>query len=43
MYNRVVADLQERPTARIVELDIEVHENEFQRWRTFDRPGTARQ
>jgi len=42
IYNRAVADVQERLTARIMELDIEVHETEFPYWRKFDRPGKAK-
>jgi hypothetical protein len=38
-----VADVHKRLTARIMELDIEVHETEFPYWRKFDRPGKARQ
>ena len=37
VYNQAVADVQERLQARIAELDIEVHEDEFQYWRKFDR------
>jgi uncharacterized protein (DUF2164 family) len=37
IYNKAVADVQERLQARISELDIEVHEDEFQYWRKFDR------
>ena len=37
IYNKAVADVQERLQARIMELDIEVHEDEFQYWRKFDR------
>jgi len=37
IYNRAVADVQERLQARISELDIEVHEDEFQYWRKFER------
>jgi uncharacterized protein (DUF2164 family) len=36
VYNRAVADVQERLGARIAELDIEVHEVEFGYWRKFD-------
>lgn len=36
IYNRAVADVQERLQARILELDIEVHEDEFRYWRKFD-------
>jgi uncharacterized protein (DUF2164 family) len=39
VYNQAVADVQERLQARISELDIEVHEDEFRYWRKFDRPG----
>jgi len=37
VYNQAVADVQERLQARIMELDIEIHEDEFQYWRKFDR------
>jgi uncharacterized protein (DUF2164 family) len=37
VYNRAVADVQERLQARVMEVDIEVHEDEFQYWRKFDR------
>lgn len=37
VYNKAVADLQERLQARIMELDIEFHEDEFQYWRKFDK------
>ena len=37
VYNRAVADVQERLQARVTELDIEVHEDEFAYWRKFDR------
>ena len=37
VYNQAVADVQERLQTRIMELDIEVHEDEFQYWRKFDR------
>jgi len=33
IYNRAVAEVQERLQARISELDIDVHEEEFQYWR----------
>jgi uncharacterized protein (DUF2164 family) len=36
VYNRAVADAQERIQARASELDIEVHEEEFQYWRKVD-------
>ncbi len=32
VYNQAVADVQERLMARISEVDIEVHEEEFQYW-----------
>lgn len=37
VYNQAVADVQTRLQARITELDIEVHEPEFQYWQ-----GSAR-
>ena len=36
-YNKGVADVQERLQARVMEVDIEVHEDEFQYWRKVDR------
>ena len=36
IYNKAVADVQERLQARVSELDYEVHEDEFQYWRKFD-------
>jgi uncharacterized protein (DUF2164 family) len=36
IYNQAVADVQERLQARISELDIEVHEDEFQYRRKYD-------
>ena len=37
VYNKAVADVQERMQMRVAELDIEIHEDEFQYWRKFDR------
>jgi uncharacterized protein (DUF2164 family) len=37
VYNQAVADAQERLQARVMELDIEVHEEEFQYWRKYER------
>ena len=37
IYNRGVADAQERLQARVAELDFEVHEDEFVYWRKFDQ------
>jgi uncharacterized protein (DUF2164 family) len=42
IYNKAVADVQERMQMRVSELDIEVHEEEFQYWRKYDRPSKAR-
>lgn len=42
IYNQAVADVQERLQARVMELDIEVHEDEFQYWRKFDRTPKGR-
>jgi len=38
IYNRGVADAQERIQARVMDLDIEVHEDEFQYWRKSKSP-----
>jgi uncharacterized protein (DUF2164 family) len=37
IYNKAVADVQERLQLRLSELDLEVHEDEFGYWRKFDR------
>lgn len=42
VYNQAVADVQERLQARVSELDIEVHEDEFQYWRKHDRARKPR-
>ena len=39
IYNKAVADAQERLQMRITELDIEVHEDEFRYWRKYEREG----
>ena len=33
IYNKAIADVQERLQARIADLDIEIHEEEFDYWR----------
>ena len=38
VYNQAVADVQERLQARVMELDIEFHEDEFQHWRRVAKP-----
>jgi uncharacterized protein (DUF2164 family) len=38
IYNRAVAQVQEKIQSRVMELDIEVHEEEFQYWRKPRRP-----
>jgi uncharacterized protein (DUF2164 family) len=42
VYNKAVAEVQERLQMRISELDIEIHEDEFQYWRKFERQTRAR-
>lgn len=36
VFNQAVAAVQERLQARVMEVDIEIHEGEFQYWRRFD-------
>ena len=36
IYNQAVADVQERLQAQVSELDIEIHEDEFQFWRRYE-------
>ena len=42
VYNQAVATVQERLQARISEIDIEVHEDEFTYWRQQERKGKGR-
>lgn len=42
IYNQAVADVQERLQARVAELDIEVHEEEFGYWRRRERERRSR-
>ncbi|MES2361331.1 MAG: DUF2164 domain-containing protein [Pseudomonadota bacterium] len=42
IYNKGVADTQERLQARVAEVDIEVHESEFSYWHKFDKQRKAR-
>lgn len=42
VYNKAVADVQERLLARVAEVDLEVHEDEFGYWRKYGRPGPNR-
>ena len=37
IYNKAVADVQERLQERVMEVDIEIHEEPFQYWRKYDR------
>jgi uncharacterized protein (DUF2164 family) len=37
IYNKAVLDVQERLQARISEVDIEIHKDEFQYWRKYDK------
>jgi uncharacterized protein (DUF2164 family) len=43
IYNQAVADAQSRLQARVMELDIEVHEDEFTYWTSARRPAGKRQ
>ena len=42
VYNRGVADAQERLQQRVAEVDFEVHEAEFAYWQAFDKAGKTR-
>jgi uncharacterized protein (DUF2164 family) len=42
VYNKAVADAQERLQARVLELDIEVHEEAFGYWPRQAKAGRAR-
>jgi uncharacterized protein (DUF2164 family) len=38
VYNKAVADVQDRLQQRVAEIDIDVHEDEFTYWRRYDKP-----
>lgn len=42
VYNKAVADVQQRLQARVLELDLEVYEDEFQYWNKTDRKKKAK-
>jgi uncharacterized protein (DUF2164 family) len=42
VYNRAVADVQERLQARVAEVDIEVHEDAFGYWQRHDQAKRRR-
>jgi uncharacterized protein (DUF2164 family) len=37
IYNMAVAEVQERIQSRVMEIDLEVHEDPFQYWRKYDQ------
>jgi uncharacterized protein (DUF2164 family) len=37
VYNKAVADVQERLQSRVMEVDLEVHEDEFQYWSRYEK------
>lgn len=42
IYNQAVADVQERLQARVAEVDLEVHEDEFGYWRKYQARDAKR-
>lgn len=42
IYNKGVADAQEKMQQRISELDYEVHEDEFMYWRRYDKQNKSK-
>ena len=42
IYNKAIADAQERLQARVSELDFEVHEEEFSYWRKYEKQRKAK-
>lgn len=42
IYNKAVADVQERLQTRVSELDYEVHEEEFVYWRKYEKARKAK-
>jgi uncharacterized protein (DUF2164 family) len=37
VYNKAVSEVQERLQVRLSEIDLEVHEEEFQYWRRYEK------
>lgn len=37
IYNRAVSDVKERLLMRVEDVEYEIHEDEFQYWRKFDK------
>jgi uncharacterized protein (DUF2164 family) len=37
IYNRAVCDVKERLLMRVEDVEFEIHEDEFQYWRKFDK------
>ena len=37
VYNKAVSDVQDRLQTRIMEIDIEIHEDEFRYWQKYPR------
>ena len=42
VYNKAVADVQGRLQTRVMEIDLEVYEDEFQYWSKIDRKKKAK-
>ncbi len=42
IYNQAVTDVQERLQTRVMEVDVEVHEDEFGYWRKKDQSKSRR-
>jgi uncharacterized protein (DUF2164 family) len=42
VYNKAVTDVQQRLQARIMEVDLEVYEDEFQYWGKFDKKAARK-
>ena len=42
IYNKAVADVQERMQSRVGDLDIEIHEDEFAYWRKLECQAKGR-
>ena len=42
VFNQAVAQVQERLQTRVMELDLEIHEDEFQYWRRRERAARGR-
>jgi uncharacterized protein (DUF2164 family) len=42
IYNQAVADVQERLSVRVAEVDLDVHQDEFTYWRRYEKASKGK-